>query len=140
MEAPCRENSCQRSPDYFWHYPRRVSYPHSLPILGTHCALHEGRDIYTVYPQPGKPYLKNDRFSENPRISLSQHFTMLLKLSWCRSHILPPKVSPLEFPSLITLFFYSSSILRRKLLFLHSHFSTAASHPVLSISPWQKTL
>lgn len=53
-------------------------------------------------PQPGKPYLKNDRFSANPRTSLSQHFPMLLKLSCLqKSHLGPlwshSSLTPLPF-------------------------------------------
>lgn len=89
MEAPCRENCCQSSPGYFWHYPRRVSHPHSLPILGTHHALHEDRDMYTVYPQPGKIIPKkmigSQKIQGPPCLSTFQYYS---NSGVCRSHIL----------------------------------------------------
>lgn len=63
-------------------------FPRGVPIHTPfqprlHAGLHEGRDMSTLYPPHGKPYLKNAILSVNPRTSLLPIATQ----SQLRSHV-----------------------------------------------------
>lgn len=117
----------------FWHYSRGVPRPRALLILETHGALHELRDRCPVYPQQGKPYLKNNEFSENPHLSAFQCYSnSAVRRS---GHPLALESLTSEIPFFDHRLSSSFSLARPKLSFLHSYSPEAASHLMLSSSP-----